>query len=282
MTDANPTTEEQIMADALAQKPDHVFLMLSGGNDSMGACHFAAQALGHHPFHVAHINTGIGIPETRKHVYDTCAAYDWPLKEYRAVHNGQRYDDIVMQHGFPGPAQHIIMFSRLKERALRQLLREHEGTVMLVSGARKQESAKRMRLPDLPIHRDGRKLWCSPFFYLSNDELAAYREQHKIPESPVRKFLCMSGECLCGAFARPGEVKEIEMWFPKVGERIRALEARVRAAGFPWGWGEGPPAWWSAMKSAEKSGQADAFAAELSDEIQLLCTSCNYRQEKAA
>lgn len=283
-------TTEQHLADAAAilQKaleehaPSHVFLMLSGGNDSLGTSHFAASALGDRPYHVAHINTGIGIPETREHVYSVCAKYDWPLKEYRAVHQGQRYEEIVTEHGFPGPSQHIVMFSRLKERALRQLIREHEGTVMLVSGARKQESAKRMRLPDLPVHRDGRKLWCSPFFYLSNEQLAAYREQQQIPESPVRKFLCMSGECLCGAFARPGEIKDIETWFPHVGARIRALETKVRAAGFPWGWGEGPPKWWYAKVKAEKGGQADAFAEELAEEIQMLCTSCNFRHEKDA
>jgi 3'-phosphoadenosine 5'-phosphosulfate sulfotransferase (PAPS reductase)/FAD synthetase len=274
-----PSSEQrsaEIIEQALAEKPDAIFLMLSGGNDSLGACHFAAGVLGDRPFHVAHINTGIGIPETRAHVYSVCAQYDWPIKEYRAVHNGQRYEDIVLEHGFPGPAQHLIMFSRLKERALRQLLREHDGTVMLVSGARKQESAKRMRLPDLPVHRDGRKLWCSPFFYLSNEELSAYREKHAIPESPVRKFLCMSGECLCGAFARPGELKEIDLFFPATGQRLRELQARVNAAGFPWGWGERPPAWFQNMKQAQQAGQIDAFA----DELQMLCTSCNARNER--
>src|SRR5688572_3157485 len=151
-----PKDGVSIVEQALAEhQPAHIFLMLSGGNDSLGACHFAASVLRDRPFHVAHINTGIGIPATREHVYNICARYDWPLKEYCAVHQGQRYEEIVLQHGFPGPAQHLIMFSRLKERALRQLMREHEGTVMLISGARKQESAKRMRLPDVPVHKQG-------------------------------------------------------------------------------------------------------------------------------
>lgn len=269
-----------IVAQGLIQKPDHVILMLSGGNDSLSVSHFTALALGDQPFHVAHINTGIGIPETRAHVYNVCASYDWPLKEYRAVHNGQRYDDIVMEHGFPGPAQHLIMFSRLKERALRQLLREHDGTVMLVSGARKQESARRMRLPDKAVHKDGRKLWCSPFYYLSNEELSDYRQENKIPESPVRQFLCMSGECLCGAFAREGELNEIDQFFPATGKRIRELQRRVIAGGHPWGWGNRPPAWWTTKQAADRAGQQDALEEEYSEEVQMLCTSCQSRHEQ--
>lgn len=54
----------------------------------------------------------------------------------------------------------------------------------------------------------------------------------------------MSGECLCGSFAKPGELDEIGEWFPDVAATIRALETEVRAAGFPeplcrWGHGEG-------------------------------------------
>ena len=91
----------------------------------------------------------------------------------------------------------------------------------------------------------------------------------------------MSGECLCGAYARPNELKEIELWFPETGKWLRDLERRVRAAGFPWGWDESPPKWWSAMKKAKKYGQSDAFKEEQDSEIQMLCTSCQFKQERA-
>lgn len=41
----------------------------------------------------------------------------------------------------------------------------------------------------------------------------------------------MSGECLCGAFAKPGELDEIGYWFPETKAEIEALEIEVRAAG---------------------------------------------------
>jgi hypothetical protein len=89
----------------------------------------------------------------------------------------------------------------------------------------------------------------------------------------------MSGECLCGAFAKPGELKEIETWFPETGKRIRELERKVAAAGFPWGWEESPPPWWGKVKHAEKAGQDDAFQSELDSEVQMLCTSCQFKHE---
>jgi 3'-phosphoadenosine 5'-phosphosulfate sulfotransferase (PAPS reductase)/FAD synthetase len=172
------------------------------------------------------------------------------------------------------------MYIRLKERSLKAVLRDHKpGKVMFISGVRQQESLRRMLIKDGEIQVDGRTIWCAPFFKFSNDDVRQYRDNFHLIESPVRKYLCMSGECLCGAFAKPGELKEIETWFPETGERIRELEKKVRAAGFPWGWEEAPPAWWSAKKHAEKAGQADAFQAEMDSEIQMLCTTCQFKHE---
>jgi hypothetical protein len=39
----------------------------------------------------------------------------------------------------------------------------------------------------------------------------------------------MSGECLCGAFARPDELVEIRYHFPEVAQRIDELQVRAVA-----------------------------------------------------
>lgn len=269
-----------ILNAGLARHPSHVFLMLSGGNDSLSSTHFAASWLRQmgKPFKILHINTGIGIPDTREHVYYVCMHYGWDLLEVRAKEDcGQDYEALVIEQGFPGPAMHGKMFNRLKGRCLEKVLRDHKNgnrraPIMFVSGMRKQESARRMRLKPEPIQKIGRQLFVAPFFELDTDEMLAYRSEAAIPESPVRKYLCMSGECLCGAFAAPGELKEIELWFPETGKRIREIAAKVTAAGFPWGWGEKPPKGWIAKRQAEKAGQTDAFP--------MLCTTCEFKQEQ--
>ena len=51
----------------------------------------------------------------------------------------------------------------------------------------------------------------------------------------------MSGECLCGAFAKPGEIKQIETVSPPAAEQIHALEAKAKRAGVHCVWGTRPP-----------------------------------------
>ena len=65
-------------------------------------------------------------------------------------------------------------------------------------------------------------------------------------------------------------------------ECLRELERKVREAGFPWGWDEQPPAWWGKRQAAEKAGQVDAFEAEADEQIQMLCSSCNFKYEADA
>ena len=83
-------------------KPSHVFAMFSGGHDSLVATLIASK---HPRFSGAvHINTGIGIEQTRKFVRQTCDKRGWPLIEIRAKEDcGQDYERIVMDNGFPGP-----------------------------------------------------------------------------------------------------------------------------------------------------------------------------------
>jgi 3'-phosphoadenosine 5'-phosphosulfate sulfotransferase (PAPS reductase)/FAD synthetase len=279
-------TPEHIINRAIeTHEPTHIFGLFSGGDDSLTVTHFAREKLGTLMDAVVNIHTGIALPEAIAHVDRTCEQLKWPLLRYHAKDLGQDYEQLVLAYGFPGPDHHTKMFNRLKERALRALTRDYPGgNIMLISGLRKQESGRRMRLKSEAIQKDGRRVWCAPFFYWSNDEVRAYRESRlsHVPKNPAKEYLCMSGECLCGAYARKGELAQIEAFFPEMGAYLRDLERRVRANGFPWGWDESPPKWWSDMKLAEKFGQADAFEDERDDEIQMLCSSCEFKKENEA
>ena len=219
--------------------PVAVYAMFSGGHDSLTATHIAAQ----HPKFTAavHINTGIGIEKTRQFVRDTCKREGWPLKEYRAVDQGQIYREHVLEYGFPGSFAHSMMYARLKERALRACIREtkinRRDRVMLVTGVRSQESVRRMGHVD-PIQHDGVKVWVAPIHDWSKGECSEYITERKLKRNEVVDLIHMSGECLCGAYAHPGELKEIEQWFPEVAHQIHQLEREVWDAGFPWRWEE--------------------------------------------
>ena len=224
-------------------KPVAVFGMFSGGHDSLCATDIASQ----HPEFTAaaHVNTGIGIDATRKFVRTTSEKRGWPLKEYHAYDEGQVYETMVMEYGFPGPFGHRKMYARLKERALRTMTREHKtkpkDRVMLITGVRKEESARRMGTVQT-INRDGARVWTAPLVDWTGIDKNRHMEARGLERNPVVDLLHMSGECLCGAFAKPGELEWISSFYPEVGVRIRALEDEVRASGQPaCKWGQRPP-----------------------------------------
>lgn len=249
-----------------------VVVLFSGGNDSTVLAHLMRERA----THFAHANTTIGIEQTRQFVRDTSRRFGVPLIEETATGN-DTYEALVIDQGFPGPGHHYKMFQRLKERQLRKVQRRFIGNgrrerVIFVAGRRKEESARRTSRwlkGELVEHeRDGSVVWCSPLLNWSAADMTAYREQFDVPRNEVSDMIHMSGECLCGAFAKKNELDEIGFFFPAVVEQIRKLELNVKAAGHPeprcvWGWGADQP-----MKISRRHRKAGR-----------LCDSCEFRQE---
>ena len=234
-------TPQQILNDAVeAHDPVAVFGLFSGGFDSLAATNIAAE----HPRFTAavHINTGIGIEETRSYVRSTAALMGWPLIE-KSPPPGSTYQELVLRYGFPGPSMHSLMYRHLKERAVRELVREHKrerlDRVLLVTGVRSSESVRRMGNVQ-EVKREDARVWVAPILRFSKLDVRLYAVDHGLPQNAVANNLHMSGECLCGCFARPGELERIADWYPGTAERIRTLESEVRASGQShnvWGWG---------------------------------------------
>ena len=180
--------------------PTHVFGLFSGGHDSLVACHVLSQS--GLAWSVVHINTGIGVRETRDFVGTVCDQFSWPLKEYKPP---ESYESLVVKHGFPGPGHHYKMYQRLKERCLDRIMRETRdrsgrNRVLFISGRRRQESRRRMVNCSDAIQRgpkpSGRAVWVNPIIDWSAMDRKAYMKQHGLPVNPVVQKLCMSGDCL--------------------------------------------------------------------------------------
>ena len=241
-----------ILTDAMAQWENGrervaTCLLFSGGNDSTVLAHLMRKRVSH----AIHANTTIGIEETRQFVRDTCAAWDLPLIEERA---NDSYADLVLGRvngwpgGFPGPGAHGTIYQRLKERALDKarhtlgIANSRSKYALFIAGRRREESRRR---GDVPLHEpDGTVIWASPIALWTKLDLTTYRLMHDdVPLNEVTTKIHMSGECLCGAFAGPGELEEIRYWFPDVAAEIDALAAEaltVAPVDPPWCvWGHG-------------------------------------------
>lgn len=272
------------MSDAMYDhEPSLVVGAFSGGHDSLVATHLASQ---HPGFGGAlHINTGIGVAETREFVRRACDYFGWELYEYAAKEHTradgtpdpQVYEDFVRERGFPGPPKHWKMYQRLKLRPIEQFVREQKqgryDRIMMCSGRRRQESARRMKIEDA-VDREGARLWVQPILEWSGTDCTDYFNQYLLPQNKVVDLLCMSGECLCGAFAKEGELEILQACFPSTAKRITDLEEEID---HPWGWEERPPEWWTDYRR----GQEFLPGFEPDAERRAMCTSCEFKHEQA-
>lgn len=223
-----------------------ICVLYSGGNDSTVLAHMFRDVA----THAVHANTGIGIEATRQFVRDTCAAWGLPLIE---KHPPVSYRDLVLERGFPGPGQHFKMYQRLKERCLRDVRRDlisnsYRQRLVFLAGRRAEESDRRaMRASAgelVPIETIDSIVWVSPLHEWTKLDLNAYRRRFPdCPRNEVSDHLHMSGECLCGSFAKPDELDMIGFFYPEVREEIERLQREVTLAGNAplercrWGWG---------------------------------------------
>lgn len=236
----------QLALDALEGR-EHMGSLISwsGGNDSNILAHLMRPVA----THAYMANTGIGIEETRQFVRDTAESWGLPLIEKKASPRDS-YELFVLNHGFPGPAQHDRMYQRLKQRQQRKARKDlvangHKQRVIFIGGRRRQESRKRRTLGYLD--RDGSIINVSPIINWTKLDMTTYRLTYDdVPLNGMSVRLGMSGECLCGANAKPGELERVRDHAPAVAGQIDDLAARARANGIKapydrWGHGQGKP-----------------------------------------
>jgi 3'-phosphoadenosine 5'-phosphosulfate sulfotransferase (PAPS reductase)/FAD synthetase len=229
-----------------------IVCMFSGGNDSTTLAHMFRGRVSH----FGHSNTQVGIEPTRQYVRDTASKWNVPLLE-KFPEKGYGYEDLVLGRarsktprakyefiwpgGFPGPARHPMVFQKLKERGMDQMRNElvrhsFQERVIFLAGRRAQESSRRTSRFQAgsitPIEERGSVVWVSPLLKWTKLDLNEYRRRNPdVPANEVSDLLHMSGECLCGCFAHPGELDEIEEWYPTMARYLRNLQRKVVRAG---------------------------------------------------
>ena len=223
---------------------------------------------------------------------NTCEEWGLPLIERTPPRETDHYRHLVLTRargkkgqalgGFPGPAMHFKMFQRLKERAIEQVQREvvtnpRRERFVVILGRRRTESQRRSRIR--VTDRRGSRVNVSPLVNWTKADLNTYRLRHPdIPRNTASDLIHMSGECLCGSFAAPGERQEIAYWFPGPFEQIAELEALIADRDdIPehrkiWGWGADP-----AMKRAETEYLKKFAVVEEAPTSGDMCSSCEDR-----
>lgn len=236
----------------------HVALC-SGGMDSAVATHVAVR-WGPADL-VVHLDSGTGIDANEEYVRELArevGAQPWTLGTH------EDYEEIVVEHGFPGPSRHAIMYRRLKERQLQKLAGKVAGDLHCWTGVRSMESERRMRTVEPESdHDDGRWYWHAPIHDWSKRECEAYLERFDLPRNPLWDTLGRSGDCWCGCFGSPEELIDAEACgHADHAEWIRGLEAAVEADDETGTWA------WGALSEHERRAE------RVTDDQVTLCSSC--------
>lgn len=253
-------------------KPYAIVMMFSGGNDSLCALR-VCELLNVPITHIMHGITGTGLTETtdfaRKIASQTKYVYIEPNAE-------NKYEEYILRKGFFGIgeiahsyAYHILKrehFSKSLSKHIRQNKRGRN--ILLLNGARHQESQRRKRTKKHPIRKDGSNIWVNVIHNWTALERNIFLESYET--NPVYDIIHKSGECLCGTMQHPFEEtrKEITYWFPYWGEKIEKLEKAACEKGFCWKWGEDIPRWVKVAKKLQKIGM---------DDFTPMCSSCVLR-----
>jgi hypothetical protein len=87
----------------------------------------------------------------------------------------------------------------------------------------------------------GAQMWVNHVYWKGQSWSNSYLNERLVPRNPVARQYGMSGECLCGAFAKPGELAMVRRVDPGVSARIERLQIEARARGHDWGWEDRPP-----------------------------------------
>ena len=209
------------------------YALVSGGKDSLSAAQILHES-GKLSACVA-LETGISTPDWKDFVIKVCADRNWPLEFFAT---SSSYADLVAQFGFPGPAQHNMIMNHLKGRAIRAFHKAHPKEI-LASGVRQLESVRRLANTKAISCWEGVSI-LAPIYDWTTDETWAFFYDRGFERAPAYSTIQISGDCLCGAYARKDELDAIRFNYPAIAKKFDALGAEIQAQHpkySKWGWG---------------------------------------------
>lgn len=221
--------------------PKVVVGLFSGGCDSLVSTHVAAKLCEKYgyDFVVGFIDTTIGLPETFEFVRKVCERYGW---KFEILKSGYDYTELVKRWGFPGLNYRWCMVW-LKLKALYNYTKKVRRP-LFISGVRKDESRRRLRLADEGKIKVFMKDHGAGFLNLilnwSEADVWDYIVNNDLPINPVSEKLHFSGDCFCGAFSSKGEIMKLKEYFPHMFERLCKIEEdvnKIRRRREPLRWG---------------------------------------------
>lgn len=243
--------------------------MFSGGSDSLAMLEVCNQLDIKLDF-IIHGVTGTGIKETHDFVKGIVSEQG---AKYLEANAGDTYVKYVLRKGFFGVGEdahnftyHLLKWTHFRRVVSQNIRHKKRGrNILFINGTRRLESARRMVTQVDPVRRvgkNGSNIWVNIINEWPNEEVPRFLEGNSVPQNPVSKQICRSGECNCGSMLSPADRIEIGYFYPKWKQWLDDLSKAVKERGFYWDWAESMPK----GIAMERKGQINMF--------QPMCSSC--------
>tara|TARA_R110002020_G_C16118145_1_gene760115 strand:- start:45 stop:974 length:930 start_codon:yes stop_codon:yes gene_type:complete len=237
----------EIMKEAIDSGLSDFYVAYSGGKDSGVVLDIVAKNFPDYFKGVVFVNTGIGTQATIDYITDYCKKRNYRLfilkpqdvKRKIKTKRGDvgeefSYEKLVLNYGFPQQPFHTVTMRHLKYFPLRKFIYDRlklGEKPCIVGGIRKNESARRKLKWNKYFYNDGKMWFVSPIFFKEDSWVYDYFLKNDIKRSPVYETLHISGDCLCGCFAKKEELKLLQIFHPEVFDEIKRLEKLVKEKG---------------------------------------------------
>lgn len=151
------------------------------------------------------------------------------VKNIAEYGTGKTFENYCIKYGFPHAGQHDQVFRFLKKKALVGFVMDQtkvKERIGFISGVRSKESKRRLENAQLlGIDEDTpRIIWIAPIHSWSTEKVWAYTKEKDFQLSECYKILHLSGDCLCGAYAKKGEAGLISAFYEGTAEQLKRIE----------------------------------------------------------
>jgi len=209
---------------------DRVFVMFSGGRDSLVVLDLTLRALGTGRVEALFIDTGIATPGLKEYVVKTCGNYGVKLNVV-----GPKYDffDLVSKKGFP-----MIRYRWCKEylklKPLKHFIEEVKGlspNIVLLTGVRRDESRFKFRAQKLYDHPVLKVRVYAPIFEWRGDQVKEYVKLYGLRENPLYELYGKAYDCWCTVYKSPADFAVLAVLHPDFFKKFVETETKLRSGG---------------------------------------------------
>ena len=214
----------------VASEFSRVYVMFSGGRDSLVALHLTVTALGSNTVEALFIDTGIATPGLREYVVE--ASKEMGVK-LNVVEPKYDYFELVLKKGFPTITRRWCK-EYLKMRPLRDwvsAVKERVGEPLLVTGVRADESWMKSRAKKVYKHPFLKATTYAPILNWKGEQVKEYIRLMKLRENPLYKKYGKAYDCWCSVYKSPADFAVLALNNPEFFKKLADLEARLEKGG---------------------------------------------------